>query len=210
MNRGRPRSAEARAAILAAARTIFERVGYSRVTFDSIAAEAGASKATIYRWWSSKGELLLEAAEDDIAIGLVPDTGNTRADLRIAIEQLVSTFSKPLAKAVIFAAIAPFEAEPGLAQRFRENYVYPWRISATEALQRGVERGDITTDADTALMLDVVVGTVLQRTIVVEASDTTAIAEKLLTMVLGPRPRPRSPTRRPSRRPSSVPKVRST
>jgi AcrR family transcriptional regulator len=181
---GRPRSKASREAILAAAREIFARVGYARFTFDAVAAEAKAGKATIYRWWPTKGALLLEAARDDISIGVVPDTGDTREDLRRAIEQLVTTFSRPLAQAVIFAAISPHQSDPELAQTFREIYVYPWRVTAAEALRRGAARGDIASDADVAFLLDLVVGTVLQRAMVLKTPDTVALADKLLAVLL--------------------------
>ncbi len=181
--RGRPRSAASHVAILEAVRDILLEVGYARLTIERVAAQSGTGKPTVYRWWPTKGELVLDAAGDEIAIGLVPDTGQTRTDLREAIAQLITTFSKPLASIVIFAAITTAAADPKMAQIFRDKYVYPWRKSAAEALARGIARGDLR-DADIQFALDVIVGTVFQRTLVLKEPNTEGLTEQLLTFLL--------------------------
>jgi len=150
---------------------------------EGVASRSGASKATIYRWWPTKGVLVLEAAADEIAIGSVPDTGDTAVDLRAAIEQLIETFSRPLASVVIFAAITTGEADPGMATTFRDQYVYPWRTTAAQAIDRGIERGDVTS-TNTQFVLDVIVGTVFQRTLVMKEPMTEGLADNLLRLIL--------------------------
>ncbi|MCP4308122.1 MAG: helix-turn-helix transcriptional regulator, partial [bacterium] len=59
--RGRPRDPRIQQSILQATREMLDEVGYSRLTIEGVAARAGAGKATVYRWWSTKGELVLEA-----------------------------------------------------------------------------------------------------------------------------------------------------
>jgi AcrR family transcriptional regulator len=142
------------------------------------------SKATIYRWWPSKSELVLDAAADHLAIGLVPDSGSTRADLRAAADQLVATFSDRIAAIVILAAIARVDDDPEMAAEFRRRSVLPWRTSAAAALERGVARGDLRSDLDVALALDILVGTVFQRTLVVAAPMTEGLAESLVDVLL--------------------------
>lgn len=183
--RGRPRSEETRRAILEATRQLLGEVGYTRLTLTEVAARAGAGKATVYRWWPTKGDLVLEAAWDRIDIGVVPDTGTTRADLRIAVRQLVRTFSDSLASVVIFAAISTAEHDPYMARAFRKRHVYPWRASAAEALERGIARGDLPAGTDVRFLLDVVVGTVFQRTLVLKEPDVEGLTEKVLALVFG-------------------------
>ena len=150
---------------------------------EAVAAEAGVSKATIYRWWKTKGELVLEAAEADISIGLVPETDDSRADVEAAIDQLVDTFSRPLASIVIFAAITTGGNDPVMAQIFRDKYVYPWRVSAAEAMTRALPED--RADADKIqFLLDVVVGTVFQRTLVLKEPNTMGLKERLMGLVL--------------------------
>lgn len=184
--RGRPRSSSSSNAILQATRELLLESGYSRLTIEAVALKAGTGKATIYRWWSSKGQLVLDAAQDEILIGVVPDCGNTRDDVMAAIEQLIETFSKPLASIVIFAAITTHGDDPKMAQIFRDQVVYPWRKSAAEALQRGVSRGDLNHD-DCQFILDMIVGTVFQRTLVLREPNTTGLAAQLLAMIMASR-----------------------
>lgn len=185
-NTGRPRSDKAQQAILRAVQGILLRKGYSDLTIEEVARTAKVSKATVYRWWSSKGELVLEAAAHDISIGVVPDTGNVLADIETAIGQLIETFSRPLASIVIFAAITTGASDPKMAQAFRDRYVYPWRRSAAEALQRASSAGMLA-HADVPFLLDMVVGTVFQRTLVIREPMVDGLKENLLALLLSPR-----------------------
>ena len=182
---GRPRSERSKAAILAAVRKLLLKDGYANLTMEAVARGAGVSKATIYRWWKTKGELVLEAAEQEIAIGTVPDTGDSRADMDAAISQLIDTFMRPLASIVIFAAITTGGSDPKMAQIFRDRFVYPWRVSAFEALKRARERGEIPAE-DLHFLLDVIVGTVFQRTLVMKEPMIEGLKENLLGVIFGP------------------------
>ena len=154
-----------------------------RLTIEGVAARAGAGKATIYRWWPTKGELVLEAAADHLRIGVVPDTGDTHEDLLIAAQQLIKTFSDRLAGIVIFAAIANLDDDPNMALTFRDAFVYPWRQSAADAIQRGVHRGELPINTDIPLTLDVFVGTVFQHTLVLAQPITEGLAEALVDLI---------------------------
>ena len=185
--RGRRRDPGAQDAILEATRGSLLEVGYPGLTIESVARRAGVGKSTIYRWWPTKGALVLEATSEHLEIGVVPDTGDTRGDLLIAARQLIDTFSDRLASIVIFAVIAHLEDDPSLAATFRDTWVYPWRRSAAEAIERGIARGDLPADTDPDLYLDVLVGTVFQRTLVVAAPTTAGLDEALVGMILAPR-----------------------
>lgn len=160
-------------------------VGYAELTIEAVARRAGVGKATIYRWWKTKGELVLEAAGEEIAIGTVPDTGDSRADMDVAIGQLIETFTRPLASIVIFAAITTGGSDPKMAQIFRDRYVYPWRMSAFQALERGRARGEVSAE-DLHFLLDVIVGTVFQRTLVMKDPMIEGLKENLLGVIFGP------------------------
>jgi len=182
---GRPRSNRSKQAILSATRTLLLKGGYGRLSIEGVARKAGVSKATIYRWWESKGALVLEAAHDQISIGVVPDTGDSVADMDVAIGQLIEAFSRPLASIVIFAAISTGENDPKMAQIFRDRYVYPWRLSAHEALTRAKARGEVTVE-DIPFLLDLIVGAVFQRTLVVKEPMVEGLKQNLLRVVFGP------------------------
>jgi len=181
---GRPRDQRTHEAILAATRGLLLERGYPGLTIDAVASRARTARTTVYRRWSTKGALVLEAAGESLAIGVVPDTGSTRRDLEIAVRQLIRAFSDRLAAIVMLAVIANLDDDPSLAQRFRNEIVYPWRSSAAAAIQRGVERGDLPPDTDVAFLLDVIVGTVFQRAVINVARVTDRLDEALVRLVL--------------------------
>lgn len=182
--RGRKRDPSAQAAILAATRDVMLEVGYPRLSIEGVARRAGVGKATIYRWWPSKGALALEAAAEHIAIRQVPDSGDTRTDLRGAADALIDVFVDPIARIVIFAATAGLDDDPGMAATFRAQTVYPWRQGAVLAIQRGIARGDLRPDLDAGLALDVLVGTVFQRTLVIATPVTAGLADALADLIM--------------------------
>lgn len=182
--RGRKRDPGAQSAILAATREVLLEVGYHGLTIEGVARRAGVGKATIYRWWPSKGTLVLEAAAEHIAIRQAPDSGDTRVDLREAAQALIDVFLDPIARIVIFAATAGLDDDPGMATAFRSETVYPWRQSTVLAIQRGIARGDLRADLDAALALDVMVGTVFQRTLVVATPAVAGLADAIADLLL--------------------------
>jgi AcrR family transcriptional regulator len=186
---GRPRDAATHRAVLAATRRLLLDGGYHALTFEAVAQAAGTTRTTLYRWWPTRGALVLEAAADHLHIGTVPDTGDSHHDLRAAVSQLVSTFSDPLARIVILAAISNLDGDGTMAATFRDTWVYPWRRTATDALQRAIHRGDLPTDADSQFLLNVIVGTVFQSTITVATPTTDNLADQLTHLLLGPGPR---------------------
>lgn len=182
--RGRPRDPARQQSILEATLELLLEVGYPRLSIEGVAARAGVGKGTIYRWWPTKGELVLEAAADHIAIGVVGDTGDTRRDLLVAAQQLIRTFSGPVAGIVIFAAIANLDDDPGMALTFREKSVYPWRHSAADAIQRGIDRGDLPSDTDVQFILDVIVGTIFQRTLTMASPMVAGLDIAIVDLIL--------------------------
>lgn len=182
--RGRPRDQRAHEAILEATRSLLLEKGYPALTIDAVAARAGTAKTTIYRRWPTKGALVLEATAEHLAIGLVPDTGETRADLEVALRQLIVTFSDRLAAIVMLAVIANLDEDPSMARTFRDEIVYPWRHSAAAALERGVTRGDLPPETDVSFLLEMIVGTVFQWAVIVARPDTDGLEEAILSLVL--------------------------
>ena len=182
--RGRPRDISTQQSILQATRETLLEQGYAGLTMGGVAARAGAGKATIYRWWPTKGQLVLEATAENLAIGLVPDTGNTRKDLLAAAKQLIKTFTNELASIVINAVVANLDDDPDFTMAFMVNWVLPWRESAEEALRRGIARGDLPAKTDTSFLLDVVVGTVYQRAIVLREPAVKGLAKAIVDLVM--------------------------
>lgn len=182
--RGRPRDAQSHEAILAATLELLNEVGYPRLTMEGVAMRAGVGKSTIYRWWDSKLDLLLEAAAPHIAIGVVPDTGSTRGDLMAALDQVITTYANSVAAHVIFAVVADLEDDPRLRAIFRDTAVLPWRASLAEAIERGKARGDLSSDLDTQFVIDLLVGMVFQRVLIVPQPMIEGLALRLVDLVM--------------------------
>ena len=182
--RGRPRDEQAQQSILQTTRDLLLDGGYTALSIEGVARSAGVAKTTIYRWWSSKARLVIEASADNIDIGIVPNTGESRQDLLIAAQQLIATFSDPITRVVMTSVIAELGEDPWLAMTFRDRYVYPWRESAAQAFARAQERGDLPSDADLSLLLDILVGTVFQRTVTSGALNVTGLDESLIDLIL--------------------------
>lgn len=88
---GRPRSEKTKNAILSAAYDLLLESGFGSVTIEKIAEKAGVSKATIYKWWSNKAAVVMDAFFDAAVVRLpVPDTGSTMDDIIIQVNNLAN------------------------------------------------------------------------------------------------------------------------
>jgi AcrR family transcriptional regulator len=183
---GRPRDSEVHEAVLEATRSLLLEAGYHRLTIEAVASRAATSRSTIYRWWPSLGALVLEAVGPELTIDAVPDSGDSAEDIRAAIRQLVATFSRPLARLVIQAVVANLDDDPTMAASFRETWVYPWRVTATDALQRARRRGDLVDGFELDELLDVIVGTVFQRTVTRATPATEGLEDVLVRLLIDP------------------------
>lgn len=160
---GRPRSARAHQAILTAAVALFIGEGFEGMSVEAVAARAGAGKSTIYRRWSSKEELVIDAVADVIAEAPRPDTGSVREDLVQLARELNGLMTAPITGA-IFPRMAPEVARNSrLGRLYGERVIQPRRAILAEALQHGIERGELPENADVELAVDLLVGRLLLR-----------------------------------------------
>src|ERR1700760_3789148 len=91
---GRPRSQQARVAVLRATSELMREVGLRAMTTEEIAARSGASKATIYKWWPNKYAVAVEAFLSEILVESAdPDTGSAAADFRIVLRGLAHFYA---------------------------------------------------------------------------------------------------------------------
>ena len=114
---GRPRSERAREAVLHAVDDLLVEVGYAAVTMKGIAERAGVSRQTVYRWWSTKAQILFEAsatdAEQELAIA---PTGNPRDDLTAYLQALITFLADSHAGAAYRALIGEAQHDPEVAE----------------------------------------------------------------------------------------------
>lgn len=158
--RGRPRSESSRKAILSAARALLLEHGLNSVSMDAVAERAGASKATIYRWWPSKELLALDAlfSQWDPRAPDVHDTGSLAGDLLALIRPWARQLAKKPYGRIIAALVSSAQSDPVFAREYRARFVQPRREPARIILARAVERGEIPADFDLEAILDLLYG----------------------------------------------------
>lgn len=161
---GRPRSAESRRAIIQSAMHILQNDGYAALNIEAIAAKAGVSKQTIYRWWPSAAFIVLEALTADMPPQetIAPDTGSLKGDLQDLVRSTVRALAQRRGP-VFKALIAEAQADPRFAEAFRTSLMAAHREIVRAILGRAQLRGESAFDADQDLIADVVYGPILYR-----------------------------------------------
>jgi AcrR family transcriptional regulator len=161
--RGRPRSAQAQAAILAAAVDLFSDLGFDGMSVEAVAAKAGVGKATIYRRWPSKEDLVVEAISGLIPPPEAPDTGTTRDDLLAMVGSAIRFIRTTKAGDALPRMAGEIAARSPVGRRYVEKVIKPRRAVLAEIVQRGVRRGELRADLDVELAVDAVLGPAVLR-----------------------------------------------
>jgi AcrR family transcriptional regulator len=152
--RGRPRSERARLAILEAAADLLVEGGLTAATMESIAARAGVSKGTIYKWWPSRGAVAIDSYFYRYKQTLVfEDTGDVGRDLAAQIRVLIDAF-RGRAGALMAELIGQAQRDPILAEMVRTRWLKPRRDETTRVLQRSIDRGELRPDTDIPALMD--------------------------------------------------------
>lgn len=181
---GRPRCAKAHVKILEAGLEEVGTHGYEAMTMEAIAHRAGVSKATIYRRWGSKAELMLDAMQH-ASCGMLgfERTGNLRGDLENQMRALVQFLNGEQSSA-IRAVIAAVQSDCELAGRFREVWTEKRRAAFDGIFAEAVGRGEIAGDADFELLIDLVWGPIYYRFVsnfeVIEGCMVGRVLDKVL------------------------------
>jgi AcrR family transcriptional regulator len=152
---GRPRSEHADHAIMTAALDLFAESGPAGLCIEQVAARAGVGKATIYRRWPGKEDMLIDGLAELAAPLPVPQGKSVRADLTALIEAACKEAADP--RRVRLAALLQGEGRhyPRLKAKYLETVVHPRRDAMKAVLRRGVATGELreNTDVDAALYL---------------------------------------------------------
>jgi AcrR family transcriptional regulator len=185
---GRPRSEESRQAILAAALELVSEVGYSGLTMEGLAARAGVGKQTIYRWWPTKGDVLLEAGAVKAEIHVpVTDHGSYAADLRAFLEASYRLASHPQLADLLRAVIAEAQISHEFGARFRSEFLTRRREALAIITDRARERGDLPERPSPGTVADIVFGTIWYRVAATRQQLDGELIEDLIAALCGDR-----------------------
>jgi AcrR family transcriptional regulator len=184
---GRKRSEESRSAILAAAFELFGEVGYAAMTIEGIAAHAGCGKQTIYRWWASKADVLLEAmavkADTYVPLG---DHGSYTADLRSFLETSFALARGQEVLDILCALMGEAQIDADFGDRFRVGFLQRRRDALGVILLRAADRGDLPEHLHPSTVLDIVFGVIWYRMLATREVLDTAVAEQLMNALTVP------------------------
>jgi len=186
---GRPRDHTRDGDILNAALDVLTETGYDGMTIDMVAARAKAGKATLYRRWPSKAELVIDAVacmkQVDLDPAILPDTGTLRGDLIAMIK--TPTIHEAERKAQMMAGLASMiSRSPQLAEAARAAIVEP-RVAVNRMfLQRAKDRGEIGADVDLELAAMIGPAMVSYRVMLLRTPTTREFMVSLIDNVILP------------------------
>jgi AcrR family transcriptional regulator len=180
------RSEEARTAILEAADNLLVERGFAGVTMEGIAAAAGVAKQTIYRWWKSKTDVLMDALLEDMAQASLPsNSGTLNADLKHHLLGLARMLADSDTGAVFRALLAEAQHDSELAARLRTQFIEPQRIRDFVPFERAVERGELSPDLDIEAAVEQLLSPIYYRVLVSGQPISPLYVERLIRRVLG-------------------------
>jgi AcrR family transcriptional regulator len=171
-------------AILVATLQLMAEHGVRDLRMDDVADRAGVGKATIYRRYRSKDDLVSDAIATLVSEITIPDTGSTRADLTALMMQAVELYSGSLAARLMPAVLEETRRNPELASAVRDQFLTGRRAALSAVLKRGVRRGDLRRGLDLELALDVLGGAIFYRLLVTGGPIDEGLAEGIVDLVL--------------------------
>jgi len=183
--RGRPRDPSRDDAIIDAAIDLLIRDGYDRVSMENVASAAGVGKATVYRRWGSKAELVVDAmATLKPSIDTI-DTGSLDGDIELMIAVSCSPRSQRLFQ-VMVSICSALPREPELLEAFRARFTEPRIARISAMLERAKARGELGPDIDIDMAASLLPSLMLQRALTTGQPAGRTYAEQVVRSVLLP------------------------
>ncbi|MET9489414.1 TetR/AcrR family transcriptional regulator [Nocardia sp. NPDC006630] len=181
---GRRRNEATHQAILDTALRLLAESDGAPITIDAIAKAAGVGKQTVYRWWPSKGALLLDALLERATIDVpAPDSGSMREDLRTVVEATFTGAQRKPTGPALRTVAREAARDPHLAELMRA-FTAQRRTTVHDILIRGQQRGELPAGADLDLMVDQFYGVFWYRFILGHAPLDRATADRLTDSII--------------------------
>ncbi|TDO43159.1 TetR family transcriptional regulator [Kribbella sp. VKM Ac-2527] len=173
--------------ILEATVDVVADLGYDRLTMDAVATAAKASKATLYRRWSTKADLVVDAISraKGCPVPEAVDTGSLRGDL-IALSCDEGGFTDKLPMSVMAGLLTALHRDPDLQRAFQELFLAP-RIAVTNRIyERAVERGEIAAGVDVALLSTTLPAVIIHHAFILGVEPTEDLILRVIDNVILP------------------------
>ncbi|MFD3931914.1 TetR/AcrR family transcriptional regulator [Streptomyces sp. NPDC058614] len=166
---------------------LLKDVGYEALTMDAVAARTGCGKATLYRWWHGKPELVVQAlgheSPDDASLA---ETGSLRGDLHALVareDDRVIERRSALLRSVAMAV----QHDPALLEGVRNHLVRPHTAAVRHLIQQAIGRGEVTPDCPALPFLtEMVLGAVIARDLIDHQPPTRAFLAAYVDAVIIP------------------------
>jgi AcrR family transcriptional regulator len=171
----------ARTAILDTTYELLIDRGYAAVTTDDIAAAARVSKATIYRHWRTKQELVVAAARVHFGQVDAPDLGSFTEEIHWILEHRLRDYREPGTLRLVGSLVGAATSDPQLQSLFTE-WVEQLSRSIRRTIQRGIARGDVGPEVD-ILALETLIAGIVARTVVAQHSFSLATVNGIVDLI---------------------------
>jgi AcrR family transcriptional regulator len=175
--------------ILQATLDVLAEAGYDRLTMDAVAHAAKASKATLYRRWSSKASLVIDAVLAHKGPMTAPDTGSLRQDL-IEMHCGIGGITDPKPLGVLASIATAMNLDPEFAEAYRRDLVGPKVAAGRAVFERARDRGEVREDLDLDLIAPALAGMVLHRIFLLGESPNSETIAALIDQIILPACRP--------------------
>jgi len=177
---------------------------YAEITTEAVAARAGVSKQTIYRWWSGKHQLAMQAYAEIVRDRIpTPDTGTLGKDLH-AIMRSTCAALRARGGATIAGLIAAAQSDAALATELRVTFIGARRKVMSELLERDIARGELARQVDVQVAMDLLYGLVWYRLLLRNAQLDDAFADAIVDSFLTAFRRRDHPAARSKRMPKKM------
>jgi len=180
---GRPRSERARKAVIRSTLALLKRSGFNELTIEAVAAHARVGKATIYRWWPNKADLVIDAFASVVEPELrFPSAGPVLESLHAQMKRWAVIFHSPLGQ-IVATVIGAGQSEPEILEAFRSHWVEPRRMEVRTLLQQAIASGELRADLDADTALDLLYGPLYMRLLVRHAPLNEAFVDRVFKIV---------------------------
>ena len=182
---GGRRNAETSKAILDAASALLQEKGYANFTIEEVARRSGASKSTIYRWWSSKMLLLLDIYGGDVEkMIVIPDFGNIEQEIIFLTRAIWKLWRETPSGQAFKSMIAELQGDPETFEHWRSRFLPERRRRLLFTLQRAADRGELRPGIKLETVVDILFGYSWYRLLTGQIEDDVEVITAMVREIV--------------------------